>query len=580
MKIKISKNRISALLIVGIFAITSIWFTVPADASFPGTDYRVAYSKIAIGEGGMSASLATNSLQGDDEQVLVTSSEYGFMAPRFSADGQKITYSQLMFGGGVANVYVSDADGSNQVNVSNVDPEAYPERQNYQVMYSSLSSDGGRVVYGERWEGESNERHCHIFIVNSDGSNKSQLTNDVDYCDMHPVFSPDDQKIAFIRTTSEETEEETVGRNSIYVMDANGANPQEIYTYGGRDEKVQELMNIVMAMLTFDGGQASPIDWSPDGSRVLFSELIPTSETTYTTRVAKVDISGNDEDIIVHNGTIDPEAPVVPLYGQAQFTPEGKIIYKEIVLTEPESEENSRVEQYIRLADGDGSNITQLLYQDVPVMDGGMSMTIAAMNYGLPTVYSEAGSEPEGGPNAFLTNLENAKQIALSSNSCDTFTNTSAAKESAQSAQDTQYNYPSSLISFTLEGCTVGGSATVTLVFEGIDPSQSYVARKFNPVNGTFTTISGADISATTFGGQPATQLRYTIIDGGELDLDGEANGTIVDPVGLGLQVSGTNAGGLLASTGTGLLTAQVLAVLLVGGSAGYIFYRRRAARV
>ncbi|MEX0668568.1 MAG: choice-of-anchor U domain-containing protein [Candidatus Saccharimonadales bacterium] len=46
--------------------------------------------------------------------------------------------------------------------------------------------------------------------------------------------------------------------------------------------------------------------------------------------------------------------------------------------------------------------------------------------------------------------------------------------------------------------------------------------------------------------GESVVRVSYQATDGGELDIDGEANGIIVDPVGLGVEVV------LAPSTGLG----------------------------
>lgn len=573
MNLRKNTKKLLATTMAVVIATAGLVTILPVQAAFPGVDYRIAYSKLAVSEAGMNAALATNSLEGDNEQEVIDSTEYGFMAARFSADGEKMTYSQLKFDGDRSgDVFVSNADGSDPINVSNIDTGNYPNADIYQALYSSFSPDGSRVVFGE-YRQEAGVTSCHLFIVNSDGTNKEQLTSDSNFCDLYPVFSPDGQKIAFVRTTEELVGEETVGSNHIYIMDANGDNPQRVYTYAGRDEKVDSQMAIMMAMITFDGGQVSPVDWSPNGNKILFSETFFNSEDTYTSRIATVDLSGDDVDVIKTTPTIDPEMQVLPTYGQAQFSPEGNIIYKEIIITEPESEENARVELYIRTADGDGSNVQQVLYRDFPTMSG-EALSFAVLGYSLPTVYTGSDDGDTETPSATVVNPENNAQVTLEGSACDSFTDVSAVTESSQDKQDAQYAYPSSLVAFTLEGCDVGGNVEVTLYFEDLEPSQAYVARKFNSNTGTYSTITDAEITATTVSGQPVTQLRYTLKDGGELDLDGIANGTIVDPVGLGVVAaqdafSGQNAGGTpLASTGANIATLFIAAFSAIAGGA------------
>ena len=58
----------------------------------------------------------------------------------------------------------------------------------------------------------------------------------------------------------------------------------------------------------------------------------------------------------------------------------------------------------------------------------------------------------------------------------------------------------------------------------------------------------------------------YHITDGGELDIDNQQNGTIVDPVGLGVTTVGApNTGlGALADTGNNLRYTIVVSLALI----------------
>ena len=136
-----------------------------------------------------------------------------------------------------------------------------------------------------------------------------------------------------------------------------------------------------------------------------------------------------------------------------------------------------------------------------------------------------------------LSSAENATPITLSQTGCTTVSNSSATKESNLTTADPAYSYPIGLIAFTLNGCTNGGTATITATFTGsFDPSSTTI-RKYNSSNNTYTTLtqsnSNLSLSVTTLNNQPALQVSYSITDGGPLDQDNTVNGTIVDPVGL-----------------------------------------------
>ncbi len=75
-------------------------------------------------------------------------------------------------------------------------------------------------------------------------------------------------------------------------------------------------------------------------------------------------------------------------------------------------------------------------------------------------------------------------------------------------------------LSFTLENCGVGGSATVTVSYSGDENGVAY----WKYVNDQWVTIPAA-LSST-----------FTLTDGGPFDADGETNGVIVDPGGPGVR--------------------------------------------
>lgn len=112
-------------------------------------------------------------------------------------------------------------------------------------------------------------------------------------------------------------------------------------------------------------------------------------------------------------------------------------------------------------------------------------------------------------------------------------------------AGDAGYVYPAGLVDFTLDSCGAPGyTTTVTQYYFGV-PSTGVVLRKFNENTGKYATITEAVISNVIINGQNVTKVTYSVTDGGELDADGEVNGTIVDPAGLAKTVLGAPNTGL-----------------------------------
>lgn len=128
----------------------------------------------------------------------------------------------------------------------------------------------------------------------------------------------------------------------------------------------------------------------------------------------------------------------------------------------------------------------------------------------------------------------------------------SAVEESSLGAQDGGYDYPLGIISFEVECQNAGETATVSLYcFCEDTPLAGLVARKYNEDTDTYATIDSAVISEVTIDGDRALKMVYDVVDGGALDEDGLANGTIVDPVGFAVVVEEENESSGGSSSGS-----------------------------
>jgi hypothetical protein len=136
---------------------------------------------------------------------------------------------------------------------------------------------------------------------------------------------------------------------------------------------------------------------------------------------------------------------------------------------------------------------------------------------------------------------------------------------------DAEYEFPLGLLSFEL-GVPEGSANEISLDFESdLDPS-SVVARKYNPSDQTFTTLTNATITKITKDNKPTLRLTYSITDGQFPDLDNQANGTITDPIGLA-----TEKKGVLANTGDLIILAIPFGASLLLGAfiVTYTDYRK-----
>ncbi len=174
-------------------------------------------------------------------QTRVTNNSAWNFYPSFSRDGSKIAFSSVAPGcpcTGTSDwweIYVVNADGSNQTRLTN---------NSANDIRPSFNGDGSKIVFAS--DRDTNSGHDginEIYVMNADGSNQTRLTNNaVD--DTNPSFNGDGSKIAFISQRDRDFGE-------IYVMNADGSS---------------------QTRLTFDPTLRNNYpSFSKDGSKIAFS---------------------------------------------------------------------------------------------------------------------------------------------------------------------------------------------------------------------------------------------------------------------------------------------------------------------
>ena len=264
-------------------------------------------------------------------------------APVWSPDGQRLAFASSRDGN--TEVYVMDADGTNPTNLTqNADTDGW------NLVWSP---DGQRLAFTSERDGNT-----EVYVMDADGTDPTNLTQSAGD-DWAPVWSPDGQHIAF--TSSRD------GNTEVYVMDADGTDPTNLTQSAGDDwapvwspdgQRLAFLSNrdgnaevYVMAAdgsdltnLTQDAGiDGNPV-WSSDGQRIVFES----------------NRDGNTEVYVMAADGTDPTSLTYHFSGEWSpvWSPDGQRL---VFL----SNRDGNTEVYVMAADGSNStNLTQNVGDD------------------------------------------------------------------------------------------------------------------------------------------------------------------------------------------------------------------------
>ena len=119
-----------------------------------------------------------------------------------------------------------------------------------------------------------------------------------------------------------------------------------------------------------------------------------------------------------------------------------------------------------------------------------------------------------------------------SAHGCTTIVDSDHLEEDQLDVQDPDNDYFLGLTDFRIRCVEVGGSADVTVYWEGDFNTNTWEYRKFATDTGYTSFEDQVTYGKEIINGQTVTTVRYTLTDGGIGDADGIANGEIYDPVG------------------------------------------------
>ena len=229
-------TRVLRMALVLLLA-TSILVVIPgeAGATVPGGIGRIAFTSDADE---VTGEIYVRDFASSSPIRLTTNSDRD-RSPKWSPDGTLIAFDRSPYKG-LIDLYVINSDGSGETNLTNgVGP-------NNVVL--DWSPDGSRILFYSNRGGNTD-----LWVVRPDGSDPQQLTSTAAYEEVSASWSPDGKLIAYERASD------------IWLMDADGSDQRPL-----------------LARPEDDGDPA----WSPDGTKIAF--------TSYQSGVANVWIMNAD----------------------------------------------------------------------------------------------------------------------------------------------------------------------------------------------------------------------------------------------------------------------------------------------
>ncbi len=404
-------------------------------------------------------------------------------------------------------------------------------------------------------------------IMSEDGGNSwSNITSDlpIDGGEINAVISGDASTVAV-----------TLQNDTVYVSKNDGAtwtsndiNPED--SHGIASLSISENGDKLLVGAAGSGNEFDDVYISED-SGATWTGIDPDPETMKIVartamsadgnRIAVAATGGNDFEnatdpvYISDNGgetwtNVTPDDSVFSFWGGIDMSDDGsKLALFGIDYANSDGGENAPLSMYV--SDDSGANWTA----EDPTEDGSNTGSIIDYYYGSIAKLNASGSRAiigsvggvytgeliGSGSTVTLDDAVGGKTIALSTPDGTTITCHEAVKESGLTAIDNAYTYPLGLIDFCFSGANTNNE--ISIVFVTDLKSNQVVARKYNTTNSSYSTLTDATITETTYNNQHALQVTYNLTDNGPLDLD-PAAGSVKDPVGLATQdVSGPNTG-------------------------------------
>jgi len=226
------KSKIWSLICTAGVVAALLSSAVPAHATFPGKNGRIAFGRFNPAIGGFG--LYTANPDGSDTQPLT------FVLSMFSdwrADGKRIAFDFF------------DSDGNEQIGTINPDGSDMQQITFGPGIHEvpSWSPTGTQIVFDySPLLPDDPDFTTSIFVMDFDGSNLHAVTSAG--FDVEPRLSPDGTRILFTRIRK--SAGQGFQQEAIFVVDADGSNPRQLTSWGLAEEHAS---------------------WSPDSKWIVFN---------------------------------------------------------------------------------------------------------------------------------------------------------------------------------------------------------------------------------------------------------------------------------------------------------------------